>query len=291
MEQMCRLAEVSRGGYYRHFQTEPTAEQDMELRQEIQRISLENPRYGYRRVTYQLRRQGRWVNHKRVARLKRLDNLLAIRKRKFRPATTDSKHSLRVHLNLAARMEVNGPDQLWIADITYIRLRHEHVFLAVVLDAWSRKVIGWHLARTLKTELALKAVEMAIEQRAPKPGLVHHSDRGIQYAAEEYVALLEKHGIVPSMSRGAAPWDNARCESFIKTLKAEEIDGRQYRDLEDLRTHIGQFIEEYYNRRRLHSALGYRTPEEFETQAEEKTAAAVMSFLRHEEIYPDAFSD
>lgn len=288
---MCRLAEVSRAGYYRHFQREPSAEQEMELRQEIQRISLANPRYGYRRVTYQLRRQGLWVNHKRVARLKRLDNLLAIRKRRFRPATTESNHKLRVHLNLAARMEVNGPDQLWIADITYIKLRDEHVFLAVVLDAWSRKVIGWHLGRTLKTELALEALRMALVERRPQPGLVHHSDRGIQYAAAEYVAVLEKHGILPSMSRGAAPWDNARCESFIKTLKAEEIDGSQYRDLEDLRAHIGQFIEEYYNRRRLHSALGYRTPEEFEAQAEEKNGAAVMSFLRHEEIYPDAFWD
>jgi transposase InsO family protein len=288
---MCWLTQVSRASYYRHFDAEPTAEQDMELRGEIQRIAIDNPRYGYRRVTQHLRREGWWVNHKRVARLQRMDNLLAIRNRKFRLATTESKHSLRVHLNLAARLTLTGADQLWVADITYIRLRQEFVYLAVVLDAWSRKVVGWHLGRTLKTELAQKALEMALERRQPKPGLVHHSDRGIQYASDEYTALLDQHGILPSMSRGAAPWDNAHCESFIKTLKAEEIDVRQYRDLVDLRAHVGEFIEQYYNRKRLHSALGYRAPEEFEAQTEEKTRAAVMSFLRHEEIYPDALLD
>lgn len=288
---MCWLTQVSRASYYRHFDGEPTAEQDMELRGEIQRIAIDNPRYGYRRVTQQLRREGWWVNHKRVARLQRMDNLLAIRKRKFQPATTESKHNLRVHLNLAARLTLSGPDQLWVADITYIRLRQEFVYLGVVLDAWSRKVVGWHLGRTLKTELAQKALAMALNRRQPKPGLVHHSDRGIQYASDEYSALLESHGILPSMSRGAAPWDNAYCESFIKTLKAEEIDGRHYRDLEELRAHVGEFIEQYYNRKRLHSALGYRAPEEFEAQGEERTRAAVMSFLRHEEIYPDALLD
>jgi transposase InsO family protein len=206
------------------------------------------------------------VNHKRVARIMREDNLLAVQPRQF-VVTTKSDHKLEVYLNLARRMELTGIDQLWVADITYIRLKREFVYLAVILDGFSRKVVGWSLERSLASRLAIVALEQAIVVRQPSVGLVHHSDRGVQYASAEYVAVLEKHGMIPSMSRPANPYDNASCESFLKTLKREEIYANQYSDLEQLRTNIEEFIEKYYNRQRLHSALGYCSPEEFEQQA------------------------
>ena len=219
------------------------------------------------------------------------DNLLCLRKRRF-VATTDSGHDLRVYLNLAARLELTGIDQLWAADITYIRLAEEFLFLAVVLDAFSRRVLGWALDERLDAGLAVAALRQAIDLRQPVPGLVHHSDRGVQYASRAYVNLLLDHGIVPSMSRAGNPYDNAKCESFIKTLKQEEIYTRRYRDRADLEAHIGQFMERYYNRRRLHSALGYRSPEQFERSLPGQPASAPgpgMSFFRHEGIYrPDA---
>jgi putative transposase len=245
-------------------------------------------------VTRELRDQGWAVNHKRVARLMAEDNLLCLRKRRF-VATTDSSHDLRVRLNLAARMELTGIDQLWVADITYIRLAEEFLFLAVVLDAFSRRVVGWSLDERLDAGLAVAALRQAIDLRQPAPGLVHHSDRGVQYASNAYVNLLLEHGIQPSMSRAGNPYDNARCESFMKTLKQEEIHTRQYRDRTDLEAHIGEFIERYYNRRRLHSALNYRSPEAFEQSLLNQPAAvpvASMSFFRHEEIYrPDVPGD
>jgi transposase InsO family protein len=183
--------------------------------------------------------------------------------------TTKSDHKLEVYLNLARRLRLSGVDQLWVADITYIRLKREFVYLAVILDGFSRKVVGWQLERTLVTGLALGALQQAIAARKPAPGLVHHSDRGVQYASEDYVAVLEMHGMIPSMSRPANPYDNASCESFLKTLKREEIYANQYRDLDHLRGNIEEFIERYYNRQRLHSALGYRSPEEFERQAKD----------------------
>ncbi len=203
----------------------------------------------------------------------REDNLLAVKRRRF-VVTTDSKHSLEVYLNLASRMRLTGIDQLWVADITYIRSKAEFVYLAVILDRFSRKVVGWALDRTLASRLAIAALEQATAQRRPRPGLVHHSDRGLQYACGEYMGILEKYGMVPSMSRPANPYDNASCESFIKTLKREEIYANQYDDLEHLRTNIEEFIEQYYNRQRLHSALGYRPPEEFERQRECPSSAA-----------------
>jgi len=227
------------------------------------------------------------VNHKRVARLMREDNLVAVQPRAW-VQTTDSDHELKVYLNLAACMQLTGINQLWVADITYIRLRTEFVYLAVVLDAWSRKVVGWALGRSLAVRLTVAALEQAIAQRQPLPGLVHHSDRGSQYACREYVNLLESHGMLPSMSRPANPYDNASCESFMRTLKREEIYANTYRDLEDLRAHIEEFIERYYNRIRLHSALGYLPPEEFEQAASAKAngcGAACMSFFGHGEIY------
>ena len=225
---------------------------------------------------------------KRVARLMREDNLLAVQPRAW-VATTNSGHELEVYMNLAARMRVTGIDQLWVADITYIRLAAEFVFLAVVLDAFSRKVVGWALDRALAASLTVAALQQAIAQRQPPPGLVHHSDRGLQYASEEYARALRLHAVVPSMSRPANPYDNAFCESFMRTLKREEIDARSYRDLDELRTHVQEFIEQYYNRCRLHSALGYRPPEEFEQTAATNHVSgygsASMSFSRHGEIY------
>jgi len=237
------------------------------------------------RIAAELRRRGLQVNHKRVVRLMREDNLLAIRQRRF-IVTTDSQHDLEVYLNLAKRMKLRAVNQLWIADLTYIRLHSEFVYLAVILDGWSRRVVGWALDRTLAARLAVTALERAIAARQPGPGLVHHSDRGIQYASHDYVRLLLEHHMTPSMSRPANPYDNATCESFMRTFKQEEIYCREYRDLEDLQTHVEEFLECYYNRLRLHSALGYRTPVEFEEQEAAPDCAAVaeapkMSFFRH----------
>jgi putative transposase len=287
IEQMCRLTGVSRAGFYRSLQEQQPVEEDMQVRSTIQQIFAEHKRrYGYRRVSAELRRRGMSVNHKRVARLMRADNLLAAQPKAF-AVTTDSEHELEVYLNLAGRMKLTGIHQLWVADITYIRLHREFVFLAVILDAFSRKVVGWELDRTLAARLPLAALEQAITERQPPPGVVHHSDRGVQYASGAYVAVLRTHGLIPSMSRPANPYDNASCESFMKTLKREEIYANQYRDLEHLRENIAGFIDSYYNRVRLHSALGYRPPEEFEEAANPATISqgARMSFFRHKEIY------
>jgi putative transposase len=290
IERMCQLAQVSRAGFYRSLQERLPVQEEMEVRATIQQIVLQHRRrYGYRRVTAELRRQGLLVNHKRVARLMREDNLLAVQPRAF-VVTTDSKHQLEVYLNLARRMKLTGLNQLWVADITYIRLRTEFVYLAVILDAFSRKVVGWELDRTLAARLVKAALEKAVADRQPSPGLVHHSDRGVQYAADEYMQVLLAHQMIPSMSRPANPYDNASCESFMKTLKREEIYANTYLDLEHLRTNIEAFIEQYYNRCRLHSALGYQAPDEFEQQldATVASAGATMSFFRHGEDYrPD----
>jgi putative transposase len=286
IEQMCRLSGVSRAGFYRSLQEQMPVEEDMEVRSMIQQIAVEHRRrYGYRRIAAELRRSGMLVNHKRVARMMREDNLLAAQPRSF-VVTTDSKHKLEVYLNLAGRMKLTGINQLWVADITYIRLKAEFVYLAVILDAFSRKVVGWELDRTLAARLPMAALEKAIAERKPPPGLVHHSDRGVQYASEDYVRILGQHQMIPSMSRPANPYDNASCESFMKTLKREEIYANDYHDLDHLRANIEEFIERYYNRCRLHSALGYRSPEEFEQAATAATSqGASMSFFRHAEIY------
>ena len=274
IERMCQLAQVSRAGFYRYRQEKTPVEEDMELRAAIQQIVLEHRRrYGYRRVSAELRRRGMLANHKRVARIMREDNLLAVQPRQF-VVTTDSNHELEVYLNLAYRMKLTGIDQLWVADITYIRLRVEFVYLAVILDGFSRKVVGWELDRTLAARLPLAALEKAIAKRQPRPGLIHHSDRGVQYASGEYVAILNQHQMIPSMSRPANPYDNASCESFMKTLKREEIYANAYENLEHLRANLEIFLEQYYNQQRLHSALGYRSPEEFERQAQCQSEAA-----------------
>jgi transposase InsO family protein len=285
---MCELAQVSRASFYRNWEQKAPSGAELALRDAIQRIALANRDQGYRRITPEVQRAGFAVGQEKVRRIMRSDNLLAVRRRKF-VVTTDSNHRFRVHPNLAESLELNAMNQLWVADITYIRLQREFVFLAVVLDAFSRKVIGWELGRTLETRLPLAALEAAIASRHPQPGLVHHSDRGTQYASNEYVSRLEACGAHLSMSRPARPWENGKCESFIKTLKREEIDARRYASFNQLRQNVDEFIQQIYNKVRLHSALGYRSPEQFEhSQAPEvKWSPAALSFLRHEEIYPD----
>lgn len=263
LRRMCALAKVSRAGFYRWRQASAPAPDDMELRDDIQRVALEFPCYGWRRVTAELRRRGWTVNHKRVRRILREDNLLCLRRRKF-AVTTDSDHGRPVYPNLAAQMELSGINQLWIADLTYIRLETEFVYLAVVIDAFSRRVIGWALGSTLEDELTLAALGVALEQRRPAAGLVHHSDRGSQYASGDYTSLLKASGIAISMSRKASPWENAACESWMKTLKTEEVYRQEYRDLPEARASLARFIDKVYNQKRLHSALGYRPPVEFE---------------------------
>lgn len=235
----------------------------MELRDAIQMIAVRMPAYGYRRITAQLHRDNRVVNHKRVLRLMREDNLLCLGRRAF-VRTTDSDHKLPVYPNLAKDVKLNRLNQLWVADITYIRLMCEFVYLAVILDAFSRRVIGWALGRTLEADLTVEALSKAIGRGRVEPGLVHHSDRGIQYASKAYTEMLSAHGIRISMSRRGNPYDNAKAESFMKTLKYEEVYRTEYRDFRDARRQIGQFIESVYNRKRLHSALGYLPPAEFE---------------------------
>jgi len=283
VEQMCRLAEVGRAGFYRYLQRGSEAEEALALRSAIQDVVMEHRwRYGYRRVAEELRTQGWIVNHKRIARIMRDDNLLAVRQDWSRPFD-HSLRAARVYLNLAKRITVLGPNQLWVADITYIRLAREFVYLAVVLDVFSRKVIGWALGRSLRAKLPLCALERAVANRRPPPGVVHHSDQGVQYASKEYMQKLWEHGMLASMSRPANPYDNATCESFLKTLKREEIHANSYLDFEDLRERVEEFIERYYNQCRLHSALGYCSPEEFEkrtqTRAEGTLPAAVMTFF------------
>jgi putative transposase len=288
IERMCQMVPVSRRGFYRSLQEQQPAEEEMEVRDSIQQIVLEHRRrYGYRRITAELHRRGMQVNHKRVARMMREDNLLAVQPRRF-VLTSNSNHKLEVYLNLASRMKLTGINQLWVADITYIRLKAEFVYLAVILDGFSRKVVGWALDRTLATRLKVGALERAIEERHPEPGLVHHSDRGFQYACAEYVAILDKYRVIPSMSRQANPYDNASCESFMKTLKREEIYANKYDDLDHLRANVEEFIEHYYNRERLHSALGYRSPEEFEQQtgpasSDESRSATIEFFENNDE--------
>ena len=261
---MCTVAGFSRCGYYRFLNPAKPARTDMDLRNEIQRIALEWPCYGSRRITKELRARHWKVNRKRVQRLMQEDNLLCVTKRRFVVATTDSAHGLRVYPNRAASMILTGVDQLWVADITYIRLEEEFVYLAVILDAYSRRVIGWHLDQGLDDSLTLNALCMALKDRTVRPGLVHHSDRGVQYASGNYTQLLKDNGIDISMSRKAHPWDNAGCESFMKTLKYEEVHRTEYRNLAHARVAIGVFLEKVYNQKRLHSALSYRSPVEFE---------------------------
>ena len=285
VERMVKLGRVARSGFYRFDDTEPGPDPDMDLRDAIQKIAVEWPAYGRPRVTHELRERGWNVNPKRVYRLMREDNLLCVRKRKF-VVTTDSNHTRKVYPNLARDVVLTAINQLWRADITYVRLRDEFVFLAVILDAYSRRVIGWALDRTMEDSLTLTALRMALARRAVEPGLVHHSDRGSQYASKDYTDLLKANGIEISMSRKGNPWDNAACESFMKTLKYEEVLRNEYRDLADARASIPREVP----RKDLQpetAALGtrrYVPPARFEKDS--RCAAAFWaSFPRHREIF------
>jgi len=260
---LCQMTGLSRAGFYRWRVPRQATPVEMELRDQMQKVALESPAYGYRRITHELQQRGVEVNHKRVLPMMREDNLLCVRRRTF-VVTTDSRHNLPVYPNLAREITPAAMNQLWIADITYIRLRTEFVYLAVVLDAFSRRVIGWALGRTLEAELAVTALRMARMERQPSPGLVHHSDRGVQYASYAYTEMLKQHLVTISMSRKGNPYDNAACESFMKTLKQEEVYRNEYRDFHDARSSMGEFLERVYNQKRLHSALGYLPPAGFE---------------------------
>jgi transposase InsO family protein len=259
----CEIARVSRAGFYRHYEEHEPRQADVALRDLIQQIVLDNRFYGYRRVTAELGHRGVVVNHKRVLRLMRADNLLAVRKRRF-VFTTDSQHGYVVYANLAGRLKLTGVNQLWVADITYVRLRETFLYVAIVMDAYSRRVVGWEIGEDLRAELALGALNRALADRQIELGIVHHSDRGVQYCCHAYVEKLQAHGFAISMSRTGNPYDNAKAESFMKTLKSEEVYLHQYRDQEEARAAIQRFIEEVYNRKRLHSALGYLPPDVFE---------------------------
>ena len=277
IERMVKLGRVSRSGFYRFEQdADPGPDRDMDLRDAIQKIAVEWPSYGRPRVTAELRHRAWNVNSKRVYRIMREDNLLCVRRRKF-VVTTNSNHTRKVYPNLARNMILTAPNQLWRADITYIRLRDEFVFLAVILDAYSRRVIGWELDRTMEDSLTLAALRMALQHRTVQPGMVHHSDRGTQYASGDYTDLLKAKSITISMSRKGNPWDNAACESFMKTLKYEEVLRNEYRDLAEARGSIREFLEKVYNRKRLHSALGYVPPAKFEAAHKKEAAARQLS--------------
>jgi transposase InsO family protein len=272
---LCQLVGVSRASYYRRWQKRKPTDEEMAVRDRLQCVALKHRHCGYRRITRLLKREGWVINHKRVLRLMREDNLLSLRRRKF-VVTTDSTHSWQVYPNLARHMQLSAINQLWVADITYVRLQQEFIYLAVILDRYSRRVVGWSLSRQLDSRVAEQALDMALEERRPAPGLVHHSDRGVQYACGDYVQRLEICGITISMSRPGNPYDNAWAESFMKTLKAEEVDGRRYRNFNDAKSSIGTFIEEVYNQQRLHSALEYCSPMEFEAGLKTATASEFL---------------
>jgi putative transposase len=264
---LLKLAGVSRAGFYRRQEAKAPARADTELRHAIHAITLEHRHYGHRPVTAQLRRDGFDVNRKRVLRLMGEDNLLALRKKGFVPQTTDSRHSFLIAPNLIRDLIPSGLDQIWVADITYIHMREEFAYLAIVLDAFSRRMVGWALEEHLRAELAIEALDMALMQRKPKPlSLIHHSDRGVQYACNDYSKRLADNAIQPSMSAPGNPYHNAKAESFMKTLKKEEVNASDYRTISEARTNIGRFLETTYNRQRLHSALGYKPPVEFEAE-------------------------
>ncbi len=273
LSRKAELLDISRGSYYKwldHFSSDPEqVQKEMKVRDEIQKIAVEFPGYGYRRVTVELHNRGYPVNHKKVLRLMKEDNLLCVKKQ-FKPLTTDSNHPHRVYPNLLRYQEISRPNQGWASDITYIHLTDMFVYLAVVLDVCSRKCIGWQLGRYLDTQLTLDALHQALDMRwnPSLRGLIHHSDQGVQYASSDYVDALKDHGIGISMSRKGNPYDNAFAESFIKTLKYEEVYLNEYDTVSEALDNIGRFIDSVYNKKRLHSSLGYRSPEVFEMKEE-----------------------
>ncbi len=264
IERLCELCSVSRSWYYERTSRPESTEEETALRDQIERIILEFPGYGYRRVTHALAREGMRVNHKRVLRIMHEESLLCHLKKRFVVRTTDSRHGLPVYPNVLTDAVLSAPDQAWMADLTYIRLRSAFVYLACILDAFSRRCVGWHLSRDMTTQLTLAALRQAIAERHPQPGLIHHSDRGVQYASHDYVEQLEQIGAQISMSSVSNPYDNAKAESFFKTLKQEEVYLKEYESFADAEANLEEFIEQVYNTKRLHSSLGYLPPAEFE---------------------------
>jgi len=260
---LCELHGVSRSWYYEQLHQDQD-EEDIALRDQIERIILEFPGYGYRRVTRALSRQGWTVNHKRVLRIMQEESLLCHLKKRFVIITTNSRHGFPVYPNVLAAATLSAPDQAWVADFTYIRLRRAFVYLACILDAFSRRCVGWHLSREMTSQLTRSALHQAIVERHPRPGLIHHSDRGMQYASRDYVEQLQGIGAQISMSAVGNPYDNAKAESFFKTLKQEEVYLKEYDSFSDAEQNLTVFIEQVYNMKRLHSSLGYLPPAEFE---------------------------
>jgi putative transposase len=274
VQRLCHLAGISRASYYRSLEDHHPREADTELLSQIQLLCLRHRFYGYRRITAQLRRQGMIVNAKRVQRLMREDNLTALRRKPFIPPSPESRHSVLIVPNLLKGLRPSGPDQIWVSDITYVHLREGFAYLAIVLDAFTRKVIGWAFENHIDAALAVAALDKAIISRCPAPHtVIHHSDRGVQYASAEYRQRLDANFIFSSMSRPGNPYDNAKAESFMKTLKTEEINGKAFRDINHARSEVAHFIDTVYNTERLHSALGYRPPLEFETDFKLTTTA------------------
>jgi putative transposase len=264
IERLCELLEVSRSWYYEHNSQVDPDPQDIALRDQIEQIILECAGYGYRRVTRELLRRGWHVNHKRVLRIMREESLLCQIKKRFVITTTNSRHGFPVYPNVLAAVRLSAPDQAWVADFTYIRLRSAFVYLACILDAFSRRCVGWHLSREMNTKMTSAALQQAITQRHPQPGLIHHSDRGVQYASHEYVEQLQEIGAQISMSAVGNPYDNAKAESFFKTLKQEEVYLKEYNSFPDAEQNLTVFLKKVYNEKRLHSSLGYLPPAEFE---------------------------
>jgi putative transposase len=283
IRRLCALLGISPSWYYeqrrRQAGDEATSADDVALRDAIERLILAFPGYGYRRVTKALQRDGWAINHQRVLRVMRRESLLCQLKRRF-VATTDSRHAERAYPNLLAGTALSGIDQAWVADITYVRLPTQFVYVACLLDAYSRRCVGWELSRRIDTSLTLAALERAIVLRRPAPGLIHHSDRGVQYASRAYVERLAAAGARPSMAAVGNPYENAKAEAFFRTLKCEEVYLNEYRDFAEAEAGLERFIEEVYNQKRLHSALGYRPPAEFEAITSRDEANRTLSPVR-----------
>lgn len=264
---ICTNKTVSRATYYR-LDNQNIQSLDVNLKPIIQEIALEFPFYGYRRITKELRNRGNNVNHKKVLKVMRSENLLCRRKKAFKPVTTQSNHNLKTYPNLIKNLKVTGLNQVWVSDITYVHLINEFVYLAVILDLFSRKCIGWHLSRDIDSCLTLTALNNAISARQKFifSNLIHHSDRGVQYASDDYVKLLKDFEIQISMSGSGNPYDNAFAESFMKTLKVEEVYINEYENFDDALKNIKRFIEDVYNEKRLHSSIGYLPPNKFERE-------------------------